>query len=87
MPDIGLSPSVLLIALLALGYGALFHLWRGHRWSDLILWFLAALVGLVAGQLLGYALGLTIGRLGETDILLGTLLAWPCMLAASWLKG
>jgi hypothetical protein len=87
MPQIPFSPSILLIGLLALGYASLFHLWRGHKWSDLIVWFLAALVGLTAGQLLGPWLNMTIGSIGETYVLLGTLLAWPLMLAASWLKG
>lgn len=87
MPEIPLPPAYLLIFLLALVYAALFHLWRGRRWSDLAVSLLAALAGMAAGQLLAPLLGIELGQVGEVYVLIDTALAWALMLAASWLKG
>lgn len=87
MPEIPLPPTYLLILLLAIVYAALFHLWRGRRWSDLAVAVLAALAGMVAGQLLAPWLGIDLLRIGDVYVLVDTLLAWGLMLAANWLKG
>lgn len=87
MPELGIPPSYLLIALLVVVYAALFHLWRGRRWSDLAVSLVMALVGMIAGQLLAPLLGIDLLRVGEVYVLVDTLLAWVLMLAASWLKG
>ncbi|MBX7237130.1 MAG: hypothetical protein K1X65_22290 [Caldilineales bacterium] len=87
MPEIPLPPAYLLILLLAIVYAALFHLWRGRRWSDLAVAVLAALAGMVAGQLLAPWLGIDLLRIGDVYVLVDTLLAWGLMLAANWLKG
>jgi hypothetical protein len=44
-------------------------------------------LGLALGQIGGPLLGIEYGRVGETYVLTGTLLAWGFMLAAVWLKG
>lgn len=82
-----LSPSLLLILILSLVYGALFHLWRGRTWGDLGLFLLVALVGMLIAQPLGTVLGLNILKIGSTYLLEGTVLAWLLMLAVAWLKG
>jgi len=87
MPIPPLSPTFTLLTLLALLYAGLFHLWRGRRWSDLGLALLMAGLGLALGQIGGPLLGIEYGRVGETYVLTGTLLAWGLMLAAIWLKG
>lgn len=87
MPELPVPPSYLLILLLAVIYAALFHLWRGRRWSDLVVSLVMALVGMALGQLLAPLLGIELFRVGEVDVLVDTLLAWVLMLAANWLKG
>ena len=87
MPELPVPPSYLLILLLAIIYAALFHLWRGRRWSDLAVSLVMALVGMALGQLLGPLLGIELFRVGEVYVLVDTLLAWVLMLAANWLKG
>ncbi|NOZ50678.1 MAG: hypothetical protein GXP37_11625 [Chloroflexi bacterium] len=82
-----LSPSLLLILILSLIYGTLFHLWRGRTWGDLGLFLLVALVGMLVAQPLGTVLGLNILKIGSTYLLEGTVLAWLLMLAVAWLKG
>lgn len=81
------SPSLVLILLLAIIYGALFHLWKGRSWRDLALFIVVAIIGMGLGQLLGPVLGLNLARMGPTYLLEGTVLAWLFMLAAAWQKG
>lgn len=81
------SPTLVLILLIAVAYGALFHLWKGRSWGDLGLFILAAVIGMGLGQLLGPALGLNLARVGQIYLLEGTVLAWLLMLAAAWQKG
>ncbi len=87
MPNLSIAPAYVLILLLTLLCGALFHLWRGRRWSDLLVALLAALVGLSAGQVIGPLLGIEFLRIGQVYVLVGVIFAWALMLAASWLKG
>lgn len=82
-----LSPSLALMLVLAILYGAVFHLWRGRTWGDLAVFLFLAIVGMLAAQPLGAALGLNILRIGPTYFFEGTLLSWFLMLAAAWLKG
>lgn len=87
MPTLNIPPAYLLVLLLALLCAALFHLWRGRRWSDLLVALLAALVGLSLGQIIGPRLGIEFLRIGQVYVLVGVIFAWALMLAASWLKG
>jgi len=82
-----LSPSLLLILILALIYGTVFHLWRGRGWDDLAISLVVALVGLLLAQPIGAALGLNILKIGVTYFLEGTVLAWLLMFAVNLLKG
>lgn len=87
MNMLSISPAFVLIPVLAIIYAALFHLWRGHGWSDLAVSLLAAGLGLAAGQLLGGLFQFDLLRIGQVYLLEGTALAWALMLAAAWLKG
>ena len=82
-----IPPGALIIALLTIIYAAVFHLWKGRKWSDLAVYLVAALVGMVLGQLLGPLLGLNLLRLGQVYLLEGTVLAWLFMFAVAWVKG
>ena len=81
------SPTLVFILLIAIAYGALFHLWKGHRWQDLGLFILAAIIGMGIGQLLGPLLGMDLVRIGQIYFLEATVMAWLFMLAAAWQKG
>ncbi|MCP4167656.1 MAG: hypothetical protein GY759_17445 [Chloroflexi bacterium] len=82
----GIPPALALSLLLSVIYGALFHLWRGRTWGDLLASILVAMLGMVLGQVLGPYLGLGIGRIGQVYVLEGTIVAWVLMLAASLLR-
>ena len=80
------SPSLLLILLFSLVYGAAFHLWRGRGWRDLAIYLATALVGMVLGQVAGKWLGLNILKIGVTYVFEGSLLAWLLMFAMLLLR-
>ena len=82
-----IPPSLLLMLVISVLYGALFYLWKGKTWSDLLLFMLVAMIGLLLGQLIAYLLGLDVARLGRVHIIEGTIFAWLLMLAIAWLKG
>lgn len=82
-----IPPSLLLMLVISVLYGALFYLWKGKTWSDLLLFMLVAMIGLLLGQIIAYLLGLDVARLGQLHLIEGTIFAWLLMLAIAWLKG
>ena len=82
-----LSPALVLGAVLATAYGAVFHLWqKGNAWL-LRRRLVAAWLGFACGHLVGSALGvdwLTIGRL---NVLTGTAGALAALLIARLSEG
>lgn len=73
-----LNPTLLLAALLAIGYATLFHLWTGRSLRDLFVYLIAAAVGVVIGQWIGGTLGLNllqIGQLHTIEVTVGAFLA------------
>ncbi len=80
-------PALAIILLFSLIYGALFHLWKGKTWQDLILSIFAAAIGMALGLLVGPFLGFDLLKMGQVYLLEGTILAWVLMLAVAWLKG
>lgn len=81
------SPTILLILLLALLCASAFHFWRGKRWTDLGMSLLAALMGMVVGQIAGDLLDLGFARIGRVYVIEGTAAALILMLAVAWLRG
>jgi hypothetical protein len=73
--DIVLSPGLWLSALLALVYSVLFSAWRWVGWRQLGRDVLAGLVGFAAGQLAGSLLRFGWLRVGEVQLLWGTVAA------------
>jgi len=86
MNSLTIPPAVIIILILSILYGALFHLWKGKTWRDVGLFILVALAGFIVGQLLGVFLQLDFLKLGQVHIIEGTLFAWLLMLAFVWLR-
>ncbi len=78
--DWWLNPLLVLSAILAVGYGALFHLWQGRTYRDLIVYVLAAAVGFALGQGIGLLLDLDWFHIGQVRIIEATLMAWFALL-------
>ena len=78
--DWWLNPPLILSAILAVGYGALFHLWQGRSYRDLIVYVLAAAVGFALGQGIGILLNSDWFRIGQIRIIEATLMAWFALL-------
>jgi len=82
-----LLPALVMILVLSILYGALFHLWKGVSLRDLGAYILFALLGFIAGQLIGAGLHLDVLKLGQVHLIEGSLFAWLLMFAFAWLKG
>ena len=87
MSFFAIPPAVVIILILSVIYGALFHLIRGKGWRDLFAFILLALIGFLFGQLAGIILQLNVFKLGQVHIVEGTIFAWLAMLAFVWLRG
>lgn len=73
-----LNPTFVLAVLLAIGYASLFHLWAGRTLRELIVYLVAAALGVVVGQWIGGILGLNlfaIGQLHTLEVTVGAFLA------------
>jgi hypothetical protein len=80
------APSTVLSIVLATILAALFHLWRGKKAQELLIYWPAAVLGFLIGQFVGARIGLDIAVIGETHIIEGSVLAIAAMFVANWLK-
>jgi len=87
MSFIAIPPALVIILILSIIYGAIFHLARGQGWRDLGFLILFALIGFTLGQIIGVVLQLDVMRLGQVHLVEGTIFAWLLMLAFVGLKG
>lgn len=71
-----LTPTLLLGALLSLGYASLFHLWRGRGVRDLLLAVPVAILGFSAGHLFSTTTATSLLDIGQLHVLEGTVGAW-----------
>jgi hypothetical protein len=81
-----MSPSLLLSALIASVYGALFHVWRGRSFRELPLYLIASGLGFALGQLIANLIGLDIFMIGPIHIIEASLGSWTMLFIARWLK-
>ncbi len=81
-----LSPSFVFSFLLASLYGAVFHFIWGKRWRDLVVYWIAALVGFAIGQIVFDLLGFSIYIIGEVRVVESTVVCWVCLFVARWLN-
>ncbi len=82
-----IPPAIAVILILGIVFGALFYLWKGRTWSDLLLFIFVAMLGFAIGQLVAVMLQLNVLQIGQVHWVEGTLFAWLLMLAIAWLKG
>lgn len=64
-----MSPTLLLIAILAAATGLIYHLWRGGGFARLILSIIAAGIGMAIGQVVSQFLGWRLIMLGEVHLI------------------
>lgn len=81
-----MPPALLLSALIAGIYAALFHLWRGRAFRELPLYLIASGLGFALGQLAGNAIGLDFFLVGAIHIIEASLGSWVLLFVARWLK-
>ena len=64
-----MSPTILIIAMLAAATGLIYHLWRGGGFGRLILSIGAAGLGMALGQVLSQLFGWRLIMLGEVHLI------------------
>ena len=63
-----MSPTILLLAILAVATGLLYHLWRGGGFARLPLSIIAAGIGMAIGQVLSQFFSWRLIMLGEVHL-------------------
>jgi hypothetical protein len=81
-----MSPFILLSFLLGAVYGVLFHLWRGKNMRDLVIYFLAGVMGFFLGQGLGNLMEFDLFLIGPLHVVEATLASWISLFLVQWLK-
>jgi hypothetical protein len=80
------SPALILMLVLASVYALVFYLWQGQRIRDLAFFWLAAVVGVGSGQIVGSRLGLVPWTIGQVHVVESTVLALFLLIVARWLR-
>ena len=81
-----MRPEWFLTLLLSVSLGALFHLWRGRTFRDLLFYTCTAVIGFVLGNMAGEAIKLDILTVGRLHVLEATLVSCALTLVATRLK-
>jgi len=81
-----LSPPLAFLFLLASINAILFHLLWGKRTRELVLFWVAAVIGFTVGQLGAEALGLSFLTIGPLHLIEGTIGSWMGLYIAKRLK-
>jgi hypothetical protein len=81
-----IPPALILGALLASLYALFFHLFWGRRMRELLTYWLAALLGFGAGQLIGWVLGMRFLMIGDLYLIEGSAASWVGLVIAKRLK-
>lgn len=76
------SPALLLGLLLSTTYAALFHLWGGRNFRELLIYWLAAVVGFAAGQAIGALAQISLLQIGQLHVFSGTIGALAALVVA-----
>lgn len=84
--DAVLSPALWLSVMLALAYGTLFTVWRWAGWRQWGRDLLAGLIGFGVGQAAGMLVGWRWLRLGEVQLLWGTVVTIMALAIGRWLQ-
>ena len=81
-----IPPALLLSAVIASAYAALYNLWRNGSPRDLLFCLIAAWAGFALGQASGWLLQLNWGMIGSVYMVEGTLFAWLMLFLMNWLR-
>ena len=79
-------PSILFALLIALLYGALYHLLRGGGFWRLVFYFCLSIFGFTVGYLIGYWLGLMIIPFGSMDLGSASIGSLVFLIGGDWLS-
>lgn len=79
-------PSVLYGILFSTMYGAAFHLWKGGKFSRLVLYILLSWVGFWIGHILASILGWTFLSIGPLHLGMATLGSALFLFVGHWLS-
>jgi len=77
-----LSPALLLGFILSTIYAALFHLWGGRTVRDLLLYWIAAMVGFAIGHAVGVFTRIPLLEIGQLHVLEGSIGAFIGLIVA-----
>jgi len=80
------TPSLLLALVVSTLYAAVFHLLWGKSWRQLLITWIAALLGFVSGQVLAKLLSLHDPQLGELHMVTASAVGWLFMFLARSLR-
>jgi ribose/xylose/arabinose/galactoside ABC-type transport system permease subunit len=80
------TPALLASIVLASIYAALFFLWQGHGFRDLLFFWLAALVGFASGHLVGMSWGFIPWTIGQVHFIEASLMTFLFLAIARWLR-
>lgn len=81
-----IPPALLLSALVASAYAALYNLWRNGSPRELGFCLISAWVGFALGQTAGWLLHVDWGMVGSIYMIEGTLLSWAILFLMNWLR-
>ncbi len=80
------TPALVLSLVLASAYAAGVYLWQGRGLRDLLFFWLAAVIGFAAGQVVGQVLNLVPWTIGQVHVVEATVLAFFFLIMARWLR-
>ncbi len=81
-----MPPYLLLSSLLGAVYGTLFHLWRGRRPHDLLIYFGAGILGFLLGQMLSNFIETNFFPIGPINLVEATVVSWIILFFVHWLR-
>lgn len=76
--------GLILSVLLAIAYGAAFHLLVGGNFSSIIFYLIASAIGFVVGHFIGLFLGVETFRLGAVHLLTASIGSWFSLIFTRW---
>lgn len=79
-------PALVLSLLFASTYAVAFHLLKGRSLRDLPVFWLGAVLGFAAGQILGERLDLISWTIGQVRLVEGTIMALLFLIMTAWLR-
>jgi hypothetical protein len=80
------KPALVLSAVIAGVYAALFNLWRNGSPRDLVFCLITSWAGFALGQLGGWLLHLNWLMIGSIYLFEGSLFSWLLLFLMSWLR-